>query len=93
MALINLSKKKGAAESPAAPAPVVKPKPAAGPTSPSAKQPPSIYTVMLLLAMLFMLIACVAMYVERARWGPDFHNTNAARPQVMVVSAGGFLLS
>ena len=58
---------------------------------PTSKQPPSIYTVMLLLAMLFMLIACVAMYVERARWGPDFHNTNSARPQVMVVQPTGWI--
>ncbi len=75
MASINLNKNGGPA-----PGPVVSP----NYNPPSTKQPPSIYTVMLLLAMLFMLIACIAMYMERARWGPDFHNVNSARPQVMV---------
>ena len=48
------------------------------------KQPPSVFTVMLLLAMLFMLIAVIAMYMELNRWAPDFYKTNTARPSVMV---------
>ena len=51
------------------------------------KQPPSVYTVMLLLSMLFMLIAVVAMFVEFRRWDPDYFNTRSARPNVMVVPA------
>lgn len=47
------------------------------------KQPPSVFTVMLLLAMLFMLIAVIAMYVELNRWGPDYYKTNTAQPSVM----------
>lgn len=50
------------------------------------KQPPSVYTVMLLLSMLFMLIAVVTMFIELRRWGPDYFNTSSARPNVMVVS-------
>lgn len=49
------------------------------------KQPPSVYTVMLLLAMLFMLIAVIAMVVELRRWAPDYYRTNSANPSVMVV--------
>ncbi|SMP77916.1 hypothetical protein SAMN06265222_12417 [Neorhodopirellula lusitana] len=49
-----------------------------------AKQPPSVFTVMLLLAMLFMLIAVIAMYMELNRWAPDYYKTNTARPTVMV---------
>ncbi len=52
------------------------------------KQPPSIYTVMLLLSMLFMLIAVIAMWVELNRWEPDYYRTNTARPNVMVMPAG-----
>ncbi len=50
------------------------------------KQPPSIYTVMLLLSMLFMLIAVITMFIELNRWSPDYFNTDSARPSVMVVS-------
>ena len=50
----------------------------------SRKQPPSVYTVMLLLSMLFMLIAVIAMFVELNRWAPDYYRTNSANPQVMV---------
>jgi len=55
------------------------------PSTDNRKQPPSIYTVMLLLSMLFMLIAVVAMWIEFRRWGPDYFNTNSARPNVMIV--------
>lgn len=51
----------------------------------STKQPPSIYTVMLLLSMLFLLVAVIAMFIENGRWAPQFFNTQEARPQVMVV--------
>ena len=56
------------------------------------KQPPSIYTVMLLLSMLFMLIAVIVMFVELGRWSPDYFNTSSARPSVMVVSDADPLL-
>lgn len=58
---------------------------------PTGKQPPSVYTVMLLLAMLFMLIAVIAMFIELNRWGPDYYKTNTARPVVMVVNSGAML--
>ncbi len=57
------------------------------PSTDNRKQPPSIYTVMLLLSMLFMLIAVISMFVELQRWAPDYFNTSTARPNVMVVSA------
>ncbi|TWU19752.1 hypothetical protein [Allorhodopirellula heiligendammensis] len=49
------------------------------------KRPPSVYTVMLLLAMLFMLIAVIAMYVELGRWSPDYYKTNTATPVTSMV--------
>ncbi|WP_442510195.1 hypothetical protein SH528x_001803 [Novipirellula sp. SH528] len=51
------------------------------------KQPPSVYTVILILAMLFMLVAVIAMYVELSRWAPDYYRTNSAQPGAMVVPA------
>ncbi|MGB1925567.1 MAG: hypothetical protein ACPHL6_03500 [Rubripirellula sp.] len=54
------------------------------PSSENRKQPASVYTVMLLLSMLFMLIAVIAMYLELQRWAPDFYRTNTANPSVMV---------
>ena len=56
-------------------------------TQPSSnqKQPPSVYTVMLMLSMLFLLIAVIAMIVELGRWGPDYYRT----PNSMVVPAIG----
>ena len=51
------------------------------------KQPPSVYTVMLLLSMLFLLIAVIAMFIELNRWAPDRWNTQTATPQVMVLPA------
>lgn len=51
------------------------------------KQPPSVYTVMLLLSMLFMLIAVIAMWIELNRWAPDYYRTNTANPSVMVMPA------
>jgi len=55
----------------------------------SKKQPPSVYTVMLLLSMLFMLVAVIAMFIELNRWAPDYYRTNTARPNVMVRPAAG----
>ncbi|MEM0926499.1 MAG: hypothetical protein AAGJ83_10715 [Planctomycetota bacterium] len=52
-----------------------------------AKQPPSVYTVMLILSMLFLLIAVIAMFVELRRWAPDYYRTIQARPTVQVLSA------
>ena len=54
------------------------------PSSDNRKQPPSIYTVMLLISMLFMAIAVFAMYMELNRWAPDYYRTNTAQPSVMV---------
>ncbi len=51
----------------------------------SRKQPPSVYTVMLLLSMLFMLVAVVLMYVELRRYEPQYFRTNEAKPNVMVL--------
>ena len=51
------------------------------------KQPPSVYTVMLLLSMLFLLIAVIAMFIELRRWQPDYYRTNSARPTVMLMPA------
>ena len=45
------------------------------------KQPTSIYTVMLIVAMVFMLIAVIAMFVELSRWGPDYWDVRSAQPQ------------
>ena len=56
-------------------------------SSENRKQPPSIYTVMLLLSMLFMLIAVIAMWMELNRWGPEYYRTNSASPQAMVMPA------
>ena len=55
----------------------------------SSKQPPSIYTVMLFLSMLFLLIAVIAMFMELNRWAPDYYRTNTAKPNVMVVPTDG----
>ncbi len=52
---------------------------------PVRKQPPSVYTVMLILSTVFMLIAVIAMFVEAGRWGPDYWNVSSARPNVMVI--------
>lgn len=45
-----------------------------------AKRPANIFSVMLLLAMLFMIIAVVAMYIEIRRWAPDYYETDSAKP-------------
>lgn len=57
------------------------------PSTDSRKQPPSIYTVMLLLSMIFMLIAVIAMWIELQRWQPDLYRTGTAQPSVMVMPA------
>ena len=59
------------------------------PSTENRKQPPSIYTVMLLLSMVFMLIAVIAMWIELGRWQPDLYRTNTARPSAMVLPADG----
>ena len=61
-------------------------------SEPNRKQPPSIYTVMLLMAMVFMLIAVIAMFVEVNRWAPDYYRTNTAQPNVMLMPADGATL-
>ena len=62
-------------------------------TEPSGKQPPSIYTVMLLLSVLFLLIAVIAMFMELQRWAPDYYRTGTAQPSVMVMPADDSLFS
>lgn len=49
------------------------------------KQGMSIYTVMLLLSVIFMLIAVIAMYVEFRRYAPEYWNTSSARPAPAMV--------
>ena len=61
-------------------------------TESNSKQPPSVYTVMLLLSMLFMLIAVIAMWIELSRWAPDYYRTNTANPSVMVMPADNIRL-
>ena len=55
------------------------------------KQPPSGYTVMLFLSMIFLLIAVIAMWIELNRWAPGYYRTNEANPSVMVMPAGDIL--
>ena len=61
-------------------------------SEPNRKQPPSVYTVMLFMAMVFMLIAVIAMIVELNRWAPDYYKTNTAQPNVMVVPTDNVFL-
>lgn len=56
------------------------------PSSDNAKQPPSVYTVMLVLSMVFLLIAVIAMFIELNRWAPDYFRTSQANPLVQVVA-------
>ena len=46
------------------------------------KQPANVYTVMLLLSMVFMLVAVIAMFMELSNYAPDYHNTAASTPNV-----------
>lgn len=57
------------------------------PSTDTGKQPPSVYTVMLVLSMVFLLIAVVAMWIELNRWAPDYFRTIKANPMVQVVSS------
>ena len=55
-------------------------------TQPSSnKQPPSVYTVMLFLSMIFLVIAVIAMFMELNRWAPDYYRTNSANPSAMIM--------
>jgi len=60
------------------------------PSSEGGKQPPSVYTVMLVLSMVFLLIAVIAMYVELGRWAPDYFRTLQAEPSVQLVDSQQF---
>lgn len=55
------------------------------PSTDNQKQPPSVYTVMLVLSMVFLLIAVIAMWIELNRWAPDYFRTREAEPVVQVV--------
>lgn len=57
------------------------------------KQPMSIYTVMLILSMIFMLGAVLAMFLELSRWYPDLWNTGVARPQSAITQTVRSLLA
>ncbi|MCA9138040.1 MAG: hypothetical protein KDB00_14810 [Planctomycetales bacterium] len=57
------------------------------PSSDTGKQPPSVYTVMLVLSMVFLLIAVIAMYIELSRWAPDYFRTQKANPVGQIVSS------
>ncbi len=59
-------------------------------SSENRKQPPSVYTVMLMLSMLFLLVAVIAMFIELNRWAPDYYRTNEANPQASIVSTDVF---
>ena len=56
------------------------------PSTEGGKQPPSVYTVMLVLSMVFLLIAVIAMWIEFRRWAPDYFRTSKAKPLVQVVT-------
>ena len=62
------------------------------PSRENSKQPPSIYTVMLLVSVIFLIIAVAAMWMELNRWAPDYWRTGTARPSAMVIPADDFLL-
>ncbi|MCG8653915.1 MAG: hypothetical protein MI861_29015 [Pirellulales bacterium] len=61
------------------------------PSTENRKQPPSVYTVMLFLSMLFLLIAVIAMFIELNRWKPDYFRTQSAQPNVMVMPSDDIL--
>jgi len=44
------------------------------------KQGASIYTVLLILSLLFMLIAVIAMWMEVRRYQPDYWKATTASP-------------
>lgn len=50
------------------------------------KNSASIYTVLLLLSMIFMLIAVIAMWIELRRYQPDLWKTNTAAPGVSMAA-------
>lgn len=50
------------------------------------KQPPNVYTVMLIVSVVFLLIAVVAMVIEYRRYAPDYWQTNTARPNASAQS-------
>ncbi len=62
------------------------------PSTENRKQPPSVYTIMLLLSMIFMLIAVIAMWIELNRWAPDYYRTPSAIPSAMVMPVDHFEL-
>ncbi len=49
-------------------------------SEPVRKQPPNVYTVMLIVSVVFLLIAVIAMVIEYRRYAPDYWQTNTARP-------------
>lgn len=49
-------------------------------SEPVRKQPPNVYTVILIVSVVFLLIAVIAMVIEYRRYAPDYWQTNTARP-------------
>lgn len=56
-------------------------------SEPQRRQPPTVWTVMLLLSMIFMLIAVIAIFIELNRYQPELWNTGSARPSVQASAA------
>lgn len=61
------------------------------PSTDSKKQPPSVYTVMLFIAMICMIVAVTAMFIELGRWYPELYNTRTANPTAMITPAVSIL--
>jgi len=55
------------------------------------KQPANVYTVMLILSVLFLLIAVIAMVIEYGRYAPDYWKTTNARPAASAQSVGDLI--
>jgi len=55
------------------------------------KQPANVYTVMLILSVVFLLIAVVAMVIEYNRYAPDYWKTTNARPAASAQSLSELL--
>jgi len=52
------------------------------------KQPANVYTVMLILSVVFLLIAVIAMIIEYRRYAPDYWKTTTAQPSASAQSVG-----
>jgi len=57
------------------------------------KQPANVYTVMLILSVVFLLIAVIAMIIEYGRYAPDYWKTSTARPAGAAVQSVSEMVS